>query len=308
MLSRQKIFLALILLLLVAFLAPNARALYEGGAFYVRPAILPDTLTPIARDGRFASLYDLVQLRNAERLNYLRRELSALNLPLEEIAIPDSAFPNLFVRFARAEQYTIFSAHYDKLYDDPAYQGASDNTAAISVMLAAIRELARRGDQSERAFLFTGEEETGLRGASAFVAYARAENLALRRVINFDNLGRGRLTIRPSAHVPGIVFTLPLAGDFGFDGRELRPSPPYPRAPRALTQALARAQPDLVVLEHFTATSDSNVFQTHGIPTVAISGDDMRHLELTWHTYADRIELLDERNLDRAFDLMTRFP
>jgi len=296
-----------LLLLFAAFSVPNARALYEGIAFYVRPAILPDALTPIARDGRYASLYELVQLRNAERLNYLRRELGALNVTVEEIAIPDSPFPNLFVRFTRADAYTIFSAHYDKLYDDPAYQGASDNTAAVSVLLAAVRELAQRGDQSHRAFLLTGEEETGLRGASAFVAYAHANNLTISQVVNFDNLGRGKLTVRPSAPVPGIVFTLPLVGDFGFDGRALRPSPAYPRVPAALTQALARIDPDLVVLEHFTAVSDSNAFQAHGIPTVAISGDDMRHLELTWHTYTDRIELLDARNLDRAFILMTRF-
>ena len=63
-------------------------------------------------------------------------------------------------------------------------------------------------------------------------------------------------------------------------------------------------QPDIVVYERFPALSDSNVFQANGIDTVAISGDDMYYLEQTWHTYADRVELLDERNLDRAFDLI----
>jgi hypothetical protein len=46
------------------------------------------------------------------------------------------------------------------------------------------------------------------------------------------------------------------------------------------------------------------VFQENGIDTVAFSGDNMRYLDQTSHTYADRIELLDERNLDRAFELI----
>ncbi len=40
---------------------------------------------------------------------------------------------------------------------------------------------------------------------------------------------------------------------------------------------------------------------------MALSGDDMRFLELIWHTYADRIELLGERNLDLAFELIMRY-
>jgi hypothetical protein len=104
------------------------------------------------------------------------------------------------------------------------------------------------------------------------------------------------------------VFTLPLYGDIAYDGRTLRRVENLrkvdPRANPRLTQALLRAQPDLVVYERFTARGDSNVFEANGIDTVAISGDDMRYLELTWHTYADRVELLDERNLDRAYGLM----
>jgi Zn-dependent M28 family amino/carboxypeptidase len=171
-------------------------------------------------------------------------------------------------------------------------------------LLASVTELAERGEGGNRAFLFTGEEETGLHGATAFVEYARANNIAIREIVNFDNLGRGKLAIRPSAPVPGFVFTLPPYGDMAYDGRRFRPSPPYPLANYRLTQALLRAQPEIVVFDRFTALSDSNVFQANGIDTVAFSGDDMRYLDQTWHTFADRIELLDERNLDRAFELI----
>lgn len=303
----KRLVLWLVLIALAALILPNLSSLYEGVVFYLRDAITynPNEVKPIRRAGRYASLYDLVQLHNSERRMYILH--AASRATVFEFPIPGSSLTNIFVRFDSPGPYTIFAAHYDKLYDDPAYQGASDNTAAVSVMLAAIDELARRGDAGHRAFLFIGEEETGMRGASAFVEHAHTNNLPIRAIINFDNIGRGKLAIRPSAPMPGFVFTLPLLGDFVFDGRTLNPSPAYSRANPHLTQSLLRVQPDLIVYERFTALGDSNVFQANGIDTVAISASDQYYLEQTWHTYADRIELLDERNLDRAFDLMINY-
>lgn len=300
----KRLFFILVLLLLTILVLPNTRALYEGLFFYLRDAITydPHAIQPLSHDGRYASVYDLVRLRNAERRLYILHRVNRLGV--FEFSIPNSQLTNIFVRPDTPGPYTIFCAHYDKLYDDVNYQGASDNTAAVSVLLAAIDELARRGNKSNRAFLFTGEEETGLRGAQAFIADARANHLPIRAIINFDNIGRGRLAIRPAAEQPGFVFTLPLLGDFVYDGRALNLSPVYPRANAHLAQELGRAQSGLVVYEHFTAHSDSNVFQANGIATVAISSDNMYYLQLTWHTYADRVELLDERNLDLAFDLI----
>lgn len=300
----KRLVLVLVLSVLGAFILPNLRSLYEGILFYMRDAMMynPNDVKPISRTGRYASLYDLVQLRNDERRMYILNATSRATVL--EVPIPGSSLTNIFVRFDSPGPYTIFAAHYDKLYDEPAYQGASDNTAAVSVLLAAIDELMRRGDAGNRAFLFIGEEETGIRGASAFVEYARANQLPIHAIINFDNIGRSKLAIRPSATLPGFVFTLPLLGDFVFDGRTLNPSPAYPPANPRLAQSLLRAQPDLIVYERFTALGDSNVFQANGIDTVAISASDQYYLEQTWHTYADRIELLDERNLDRAFDLI----
>ncbi len=311
----KRLFLLLVSLGLAVLILPNARSLYEGVFFYLRDVIAydPGAVKPISRDGRYASVYDLVRLRNAERLLYLQRRLDLPGIIVTQIPIVNSQFPSLFVRFkGAAGPYTIYSAHYDKLYDDLDYQGASDNTAAVTVLLASIEELAIRGDGGNRGFLFTGEEEKGLRGATSFVQYARATNTAIQEIVNLDNLGRGKLAIRPSAQVPGFVFTIPLYGNVAYDGQTLRRLENLRKddtlANPRLTQALLRAQPDIVVYERFTAVSDSNVFQADGIDTVAVSGDDIRYLELTWHTYADRVELLDERNLDRAFDLIVSYP
>lgn len=309
----KRLFLILASLGLAALIIiPNARSLCEGIFFYLRDVVTfdPRAVKPVSRDGRYASVYELVRLQNAERLAYLRQSLNQSNITVTEIPIAQSPFSSLFVRFHNATQpLVIFSAHYDKLFDKPDYQGASDNTAAVSVMLASVAELSRRGDGGNRGFLFTGEEETGRRGASAFVEYARANKIAIREIVNFDNIGRGKLAMRPSASMPGFVFTLPLLGDYAFDGNTVRrfENPRTVETTARLTQALLRAQPDIVVYERFTAIGDSNVFQQSGIATVAISSDNMYYLEQTWHTYTDRVELLDERNLDRAFDLILKY-
>jgi Zn-dependent M28 family amino/carboxypeptidase len=310
-LTLKQIAFAIPFVLLAAIVLPNLRSLYEGIFFYLRDTITytPVPAHPIQRAGRYASIHELVQHRNAERQAYLLNRLNKLGLSVTEIPIPNSQTPNLFVRFNPAGPYTIFSAHYDKLFDQIEYQGASDNTAAVSVLLAAVEEIANRGGGGNRAFLFTGEEEKGLRGSQAFVEYARdaAHPIAIKAILNFDNVGRGKLAIRPSAAVPGFIFTIPFLGDFGYDGRDFKPSPPYPLAPRRLTQEVLRAQPETTVYARFTARSDSNVFQANNIETVAISGDDIPYLERTWHTFADRVELLDERNLDLAFELILKF-
>ncbi len=296
----------LLAVILAGFIIPNARALYEGIFFYLRDTVTynPSAVQPIDPAGRYASVYDLVRSLNLARRDYILHHLDFPNIKITRVPVPNSALDDILVTFGSAGPFTIYSAHYDKLYDDIFYEGASDNTAAVSTLLACVSQLAKRNYTGTAAFLFTGEEETGLRGAQAFLPYARANNLGIRANVNFDNLGRGKLAIRPSVAVPGYSFTIPFYGVLTYDGRTLRPSPPYAPANTRVTQELLRVQPDIVVYERFTALGDSNVFQANGIDTVAISGDDMRYLELTWHTYADRVELLDQRNLDLAFNLI----
>ncbi|HEX7588587.1 MAG TPA: M20/M25/M40 family metallo-hydrolase, partial [Anaerolineae bacterium] len=226
----RKVLLILAIVAVAALILPNIRSLYEGIFFYLRDvaAYNPGAVMPIKREGRYASIYDLSGMRNSERHDYVLTRVRAANTLITQIPISNSQLPDIFVRFGGPGPYTVFSAHYDKLHDDPAYQGASDNTAAVSVLLASVTELAKSGDAGKRAFLFTGEEETGLRGAKAFYEYARASGIAIREVVNLDNLGRGKLAIRPSANIPGYVFTIPFFGDFAYDGRTLMSSPPYP--------------------------------------------------------------------------------
>jgi len=305
----RRILLLLILVAFAALVLPNARALYEGIAYYLFPTVTYNStpVQPVSRAGRFASIYDLVQLRNTERRDYIINHLDPTKMQVQSIAIPNSQTPDIFVTFNSTGPFTIYCAHYDKYYDDASYQGASDNTAAVSVLLAAAQDLAQRGDAGHRAFLFTAEEETGLSGATAFVDYASANHIAVREIIDLDALGRDALAIRPSADQPGFFFALPFLGDIAYDGNSFDRGRAYPPANARLTQALLHAQPDMVVLERFTALSDSNVFQASGIDTVAISSSNIYYLQLAWDTYADQIQLLDERNLERAYKLVSQY-
>ena len=297
------------LLFLIALGLFNLRALNEGIFSYLRDALAYSSapITSINPLGRYASLYGLVRLRNADRYRFLAAQLEALPITVQKISIPQSSNPNLFISFDQNAPLTIFVAHYDKWYDDIAYQGASDNSAAVSVMLAVAREWARRGNAANRAILFTSEEERGLRGATAFLEFARANNLMIREFINFDNIGRGKLAARPLAELPGFSFWLPFIGALTYTGVELRVTAPYARANARLVELLRRAQPNLIVYENFTALGDANIFQANGYDAVMISGDDMYYLQQTWHTYADRIELLDERNLDAAHKVIVDY-
>jgi hypothetical protein len=305
-------FLALVVLalLVVGVLAVyNARALYEGVRYYMMPAtqFKPAQVQTVDASGRFGSVYDLVRLRNQERMAYIASHLKLPYATVNTIPIPGTPYSDIFVYFNSVGPFTVYCAHYDKAYDDVIYQGASDNTAAVGVLLAAVEELADSGDVGDRAFLFTGAEETGLHGATAFVDYAKAKHIPIRGVVDMDSLGRDALAIRPSADQPGYMFGLPLVGDIAYDGNSFARANPFPAPSARLTQALLKVDPAIVVLDRFTALSDSNVFQANGFDTVAISTSNMYYAQLAWDTYADKVELLDQANLESAYELILKY-
>ncbi len=267
----------------------------------------PDDARPVDPDGAFEVCHDLVGLTNAARQDLIVRWLRDLNLPPILIPIPDELLSNVLALLHDNGPYTLFVAHYDKSRETAEYQAASDNTAAVCALLAAARDLADNPPGRPVAFLFTSGEERGLRGARSFMSWADAEGLAIEEVINLDMIGRGKLASRPSA-LPGFYFWLPGLGQMVFTGREIMRGQPYPSPDPALIAHLKAVLGDeMVIYQRFTARSDSNVFQAAGIPTVSLSSDNMYYLDLVWERDADRLELLDERNLDLARRLVVEY-
>jgi hypothetical protein len=279
----------------------NRRSLPEG-LTYLRQKLAwnPDNARPIDPASELGVCYELASLNNAGRYEVIIRRLHDLNLVPIFIPIPGGPLPNIGVLFGDSGPYTLFVAHYDKSRETPTYQGASDNTAAVGVLLAAIRDLVAAPPARPVGFLFTSAEEQGLKGAKSFIDWAQTQALAIDQVINFDMLGRGKLASRPSA-LPGFYFWLPGLGQMVYDGRHIRRGRPYPLPD---SQLMARLKEllgdDLVIYQQFTARSDSNIFQAAGWPTVSLSSDNIYYLDLVWEREADRLELLDEDNLTLA--------
>jgi Zn-dependent M28 family amino/carboxypeptidase len=233
--------------------------------------------------------------------------LQEIGLEPLAIPVPDEPLPNLLVRFDKGNSYTLFVAHYDKSRETASYQGASDNTAAVSILLAAARDLATQPPARSVALLFTAAEERGLKGAHAFLAWAQAHDFPIAEVINLDMLGRNRIATRPSA-LPGFYFWLPFIGEIVFDGRRLRRGTPYPLPDQQLVCRFKHLMgKDIVIYRRFTAYSDSNAFQAAGLPTVSLSSDNMYYLDMVWERDADRVEWLDERNLELARRLLVSY-
>ncbi len=278
----------------------GARYLHAAATYAVAPA------QPLDARGAFGFCAQFAELDNAARARFIADFLDARGIAYQRLPIDGSGFDNFFVPFAAAGPFTIFSAHYDKFFDDAAYQGASDNAAAVCMLLVAADELRKIKPARPTALLFTGQEESGLGGATAFYEYATQNNTRVAEVINFDSLGRGGLAARASSERSGLVFTLPLVGEFVYDGRQALKASPYNQPDAALIARLRRVEP-ITVFDRMTANSDGTFFQANGWNAVNISSDDMYYLERTWHTYADRIELLSQDNLERALKLVIQY-
>ena len=300
------VFSAIFLIVLGVLLFTNWNSLDDGIAYLQHMATYaPNANAPLEARGKFGFCYEFVKLRNAQRAQFIANYLDARGIAYQRLPIDDT-FDNFFVPFAAQGPYTIFSAHYDKLFDDPDYQGASDNSAAVCMLLVAAKELKKMSPARPVAILFTGQEEVGLVGADAFYKYASQNNVRVADVLNFDNLGRAGIAARASGMRGGFVFALPLLGDFIYDGRALNAAPPLMQPDAALMQRVQRAAP-VTLFDRMVATSDGTVFQARGWNAVNLSSDDMYYLEQTWHTYGDRAELWDQENFERALELVLRY-
>lgn len=266
---------------------------------------------PLDANGRFSFCNQFVTLRNAQRAQFIENYLDERGIKVERLPIQanntaGTQFNNLFVRLSAQGPYTIYSAHYDKVYDDPEYEGASDNSAAVCMLLVAADELSKTPPSKPIAFLFTGQEEIGLVGAKAFYNYATQNNVAVKQVLNFDSMGRAGIASRASGDRSGYVFTIPLLGEYVYDGRQLAPASSYRQPDAQLLDTLNRIVP-ITRYDRMVAKSDGTFFQDHGWDAINFTSDDIYYLDETWHTYGDRVELLDQGNFDRTVDLMVGY-
>ncbi len=293
-----------VLVAIIFFVIVNWNS-WDDGILYLQDmaAYTETPAQPLNPNGRFAFCEQFVALRNAQRAQFIENYLDARGIAFQRLPIYETKFDNLFVPFSERGPYTIYSAHYDKFFDEPDYQGASDNAAAVCMLLVVADELHKQRPNKPIALLFTGEEERGLVGAKAFYEYATQNGIKVAEVLNFDSMGRAGIAARASGARSGFVFTIPLLGEQVFDGRQFAPASSYRQPNAALLAQLQRIAP-LAHFDRMVASSDGTYFQDKGWNAINFTSDDIFYLDETWHTYGDRVELLDETNFQRAVDLM----
>lgn len=181
------------------------------------------------------------------------------------------------VRGADTTRVIIVSAHYDHLgvRGDQVYNGTDDNASGTAAVLAMAEYFARHNPRHSMAFVFFDGEESGLRGARAFVASPPVPLTRIAADVNLDMVAR-------------------------LDKNELYAAgaSPYPFfAP--LLRATAALSPIKLILGHDTNAggpqenwinqSDQGAFHAQGVPFVYFGVED--HPD--YHRPTDDIDKVD---------------
>ncbi|MEA4910073.1 MAG: M28 family peptidase [Anaerolineaceae bacterium] len=159
--------------------------------------------------------------------------------------------------------------------------GANDNASGVGVLAALMQDLAGTGSQV--GFLFTGAEETGLDGASAF-AHRLAGEAGHPAVISVDMVGAGS-ALRV---ITGTRSLTRLHTDASLN--------------RLLLRADPLAQPHLAVRR----SGDFAPFLHAGIPASAIESNGTPQSWRAYHTGEDDLDLLDPLMLRHTLDVLNQ--
>lgn len=191
----------------------------------------------------------------------------------------------------RAEEYVIFSGHYDHLGagasmsgakpvdGDSIYNGANDDASGTTAVIALAKHFARMKKQPERTILFVAftAEESGGYGSSYFSKQLPPEKVMA--MFNIEMIGTDSKWGKNSAYITGYERT-----DFGkilqddLKGTEFTFHPdPYPQ-------------------QNLFFRSDNATLARLGVPAHTISTSKMDS-EKYYHTVDDEIETLDTKNM-----------
>ncbi len=87
------------------------------------------------------------------------------------------------------EEVYVIGAHYDSRSNSAIAPGADDNASGTATVMEAARLLAPHRFEATIIYVAFGGEEQGLIGSEAWAAWARAEGVDIRGMINVDMIG-----------------------------------------------------------------------------------------------------------------------
>jgi len=158
--------------------------------------------------------------------------------------------------------------------------GANDNASGVGVALSLAGKLAAKPLQNTEVWVAaTGSEEAGLTGMTAFLARHRNE-LEDALIVNLDHVGVGQIKYVTGE---GMIKALPSDPEL-----------------LMLSAEVVRENPDLspVPHEYRTCPSDAYAALVRGYRAMSIVALDEDGVVPNWHWETDRIENLEERNLE----------
>jgi Zn-dependent M28 family amino/carboxypeptidase len=217
-----------------------------------------------------------IGLSNYEGLSNYRQEFEVKGKPANNVI-------GILPGKSKADEYVVFSAHYDHLGikengKDKVFNGANDDasgTTAVIAMAKYFKELK----QNERTILFvafTGEEVGGF-GSAFFSEHINADKVIA--MFNIEMIGTESKWGKNSAYITGFDKT-----DFGkilqknLEGSDFNFNPdPYPR-------------------ENLFYRSDNAKLAAVGVPAHTISTSKMDS-EANYHKLSDEVATLDLDNM-----------
>jgi Zn-dependent M28 family amino/carboxypeptidase len=202
------------------------------------------------------------------------------------------------------DRYIVLTAHYDHVgvRNGEVYNGADDNASGTAALFALGKYFSERRPAHSLLFVAFDAEESGLRGARAFVADPPVPVGALAINLNMDMIGRDpddRLFVAGTHQQP---FLKPLVERVA--------------AAAPVNLLMGHDNPDEAGVENWTRSSDHYAFCEAGIPCLYIGVEDFdQHHEptddyetMTHGFYVRAVETMVAmtRDVDASLDLVVR--
>jgi hypothetical protein len=162
------------------------------------------------------------------------------------------------------QKLLLVTAHYDHLglRNGVLFPGADDNASGVAALLAAARYFVRNPPRHPMVFVAFDAEETGLRGARAFVSSRLVTSGEIGLVVNLDMVSRGRANDIFAAGTAYSPWLTPLLKEV--------------QSRSAVTIRMGHDRPEASAgdLEDWTHLSDHGVFHDAGVPFVYFGVED----------------------------------
>lgn len=210
--------------------------------------------------------------------------LQALSYKRKNVSYELSNVLGILPGKSKANEFVIFSAHYDHIGilnpmgQDSIANGADDNASGVTAMIELARYYAKKGD-NERTLIFvafTGEE-IGFIGSEYFAKQINPKQVIA--MFNIEMIGKISKFGKNTAYMTGYQYS-----DLGKIMQKNLEGTPY------------KIYPDPYPLQQLFFRSDNKPLAQKGIPAHTISSVQINK-DKTYHTVKDEVQLLNPENI-----------